>query len=190
VMPQFLEARSNLQHLQVQKRLIEEQAASLLLRATRDGRVRKLIKIEEVGKSLEQGRVVCEIAQEDALQAILLLDPSDSKLVQAGQQAWIRIHGRGYNYFPGRVVGVSGREAQEIPLQFSKNHGGEIVTEPLPDGKGEKPVNQLYLVTVAFEETDAGIQPGVMSRCKIVVQPKTLFWRLRRFLAITFDVGL
>jgi hypothetical protein len=29
-----------------------------------------------------------------------------------------------------------------------------------------------------------------MSRCKILVDPKTLFWRLRRLLANTFDVGL
>ena len=111
-------------------------------------------------------------------------------LVKEGQTAWIRIHGRGYNNFKGRVVGVSGKEATEIPLQFSKNHGGDVVTEPLPEGRGEKPINQLYLVTVDFTEMDDGIQPGVMSRCKIIVEPKTLFWRLRRYLSNTFNLGL
>lgn len=188
--PQFLEARSALYHLELQRKLLQEQAQGLLLRATCDGRVRKLVKVEQIGKSLEKGTLICEIAEEDSLQAVMLLDPSDSKLVQPGQEAWIRIHGRGYNYFRGRVVGVSGKEATEIPLQFSKNYGGEVVTEPLPDGKGEKPVNQLYLVTVEFVELDDAIQPGVMSRCKILVEPKTLFWRLRRLLANTFDVGL
>jgi multidrug resistance efflux pump len=190
LLPQFHEARSAMQQLTSQQKLLREHAGGLFLRATCDGRVRKLIRLEEVGKSLEKGTPICEIAEEDSLQAIMLVEPSDSKLIKEGQTAWIRIHGRGYNNFKGRVVGVSGKEATEIPLQFSKNHGGDVVTEPLPEGRGEKPINQLYLVTVDFTEMDDGIQPGVMSRCKIIVEPKTLFWRLRRYLSNTFNLGL
>jgi putative peptide zinc metalloprotease protein len=187
---QLAEAQSGQRLLVEQKRFMDEQAKGLLLCAPCDGKVRKLVRVEEIGKAMEKGAPICEIGPEDALQVIMLVDPSDSKLVNVGDEAWIRIHGRGYNYFAGKVVSVSGKEATEVPPQFSKNHGGEIVTEPDPQRQVEKPVNQLYLVTVEFTEKDQGIQPGVMSRCKIIVEPKTLFWRLRRYLAMTFNLGL
>ena len=188
--PQLLEAETTRDTLLQTKRLMDDQATSLTLLAPCDGKVRKLIKVEEIGKAMEQGAPICEVADEHFLQAIMLVDPSNSKLVAAGQDAWIRIHGRGYNFFRGKVVGVSGKEATEIQPQFSKNHGGEIVTEPDPQTRGEKPTEQLYQVTIDFTELDRGIQPGVMSRCMIVVEPKTLFWRLRRYLANTFNLGL
>jgi hypothetical protein len=87
-------------------------------------------------------------------------------------------------------VDVSGKEAAEIPLQFSKNHGGEIPSEPDPQTHVERPITQYYQVTVQFDEPDDAIQPGVMSRAKIIVEPKTLWWRLWRYLATTFNIGL
>jgi putative peptide zinc metalloprotease protein len=167
-----------------------DQKAQLTLRAPRDGVVMRLVKQEEKGKVLEKGTQLCEIGDDQALQAVLLVPPSELKLFEMNSPAWIRVHGRGYNFWPGTVKDISNAEAKEIPPQLSNKAGGDIPTQQDPESRSEKPQSQHYLVAVSFDKIDDAIQPGSMCRVRIEGKSRTLWWRFRRYLTNTFNFGL
>jgi putative peptide zinc metalloprotease protein len=162
----------------------------LLLRAPREGKVAQLMPRSELGKLLEPGTLICEVIEDRALTAVLLVEPQDRALVVEGQKAWIRLHGLGYNYWRGTVCEIAAVEAKDVPPQLSNKAGGEIPTQEDPDQKILKPQRQHYLVSVRFDEVEECMHPGVLGRVKIDVGNYTLYWRIRRYLATMFNVGL
>lgn len=163
---------------------------SLVVRATCNGVVMRLIKPTELGKFLEKGMPICEIGDERDLRAILLVPSADKGLIQTGDAAWIRIHGRGYNYWPGHVANISANEAKAVPYQLTNKVSGNIASHSDPETKMEIPQSQHYVVEIKMEQIDDAMHPGVVARVKIECEPKTIWWRINRYLDITFNWGL
>jgi putative peptide zinc metalloprotease protein len=174
-----------------------EQREALTLRAPADGVVMKLLPKSEVGKRQEPDTVICEVGDPQKLRAILLVAPGDRSLVEEKivvegvSKAWIRVHGLTYNYWEGTVREVSLLDAKEIPPQLSYKAGGDVVTQQDPESKAERPQQQHYVIAVDFDEPDSAvIHPGVMGRVKISAEPRTLWWRLYRYVRTEFNLGL
>ncbi|GBD35406.1 hypothetical protein HRbin36_00518 [bacterium HR36] len=179
-----------LAQLEQEARELQIRMDRLLLRAPRDGKVAQLLPRSELGKLLEPGTLICEVIEDRALAAVLLVEPQDRALVVEGQKAWIRLHGLGYNYWRGTVSEISAVEAKDVPPQLSNKAGGEIPTQEDPEQKTLKPQRQHYLVSVRFDEVEDCMHPGVLGRVKIEVGNYTLYWRVRRYLATMFNIGL
>ncbi|MCS7016529.1 MAG: HlyD family efflux transporter periplasmic adaptor subunit [Gemmatales bacterium] len=195
--PQADALRHELARLESELAQLEHEARELLirldrliLRAPRDGKIAQLLPRSELGKLLEPGTLICEVIDDRALSAILLVEPQDRALVVEGQKAWIRIHGLGYNYWRGTVSEIAAVEAKDVPPQLSNKAGGEIPTQEDPEQKVLKPQRQHYLVSVRFDEVADCMHPGVLGRVKIDVGNYTLYWRVRRYLATMFNIGL
>jgi putative peptide zinc metalloprotease protein len=171
-------------------KVYEAEKKQLTLHADRDGIVMKLIKKDDKGKALEKGSPICEIGEPNALQAILLVPPNEHQLIQANSRAWIRVHGRGYNFWPAKVKDIATVESKDVPPQLSNKASGDIPTQQDPETRQEKPQSQHYAITVSFDEVDDAIQPGTMCRVKIETKSRTLWWRFRRYLTNTFNWGL
>ncbi len=145
---------------------------------------------EDQGKQVEKGTLLCVVGDPKALRAITLVEPSDLELLHLGDRAWIRLHGRGYNYWRGTVSGISSVEAREIPPQLSARAGGDVPTQPDPRTQAEVAQTQHYLIAVDFDEIDDAFHPGSLGRVKIECTSHTLWWRLHRYLRTTFNWGL
>jgi putative peptide zinc metalloprotease protein len=190
-------ARSAREAANRQLRTLFEQREALTLRAPRDGVVMKLVEKSEIGKRQDPGTVICEVGDEEKLRAILLVEPGDRSLVEEKRvvegmsKAWIRVHGLRYNYWEGTVDQIAVLDAKEIPPQLSYKAGGEVVTEQDPESKAERPQQQHYVIAVRFDNPDpALIHPGVLGRVKISGEPRTLWWRLYRYVRSNFGLGL
>jgi putative peptide zinc metalloprotease protein len=179
-----------LQSLLRQHAVLTRQAARLTLRAPRAGTVMGLPSREEVGKWLEGGTELCRVGKERALRAVLLVETADQPWVRPGGEARVRVHGCGGASWPGVVSDVAQVEARNIPPQLSQHAGGEVVTDQDPVSREEAPRGQYYLVSVRLAATDPRIHPGALGRVQIRAGSQTLAWRLRRYLAVTFDWGL
>lgn len=179
-----------LAQLEHEARELQVRLDRLILRAPRDGKIARLLPRSELGKLLEPGTLIGEVIDDRALSAILLVEPQDRALVVEGQKAWIRIHGLGYNYWRGTVSEIAAVEAKDVPPQLSNKAGGEIPTQEDPEQKVLKPQRQHYLVSVRFDEVADCMHPGVLGRVKIDVGNYTLYWRVRRYLATMFNIGL
>ncbi len=145
---------------------------------------------EDRGKFVNKGTLLCVVGDPKSLRAVTLVEPSDLELLHLGDKAWIRIHGRGYNYWRGTVSGISSVEAREIPPQLSARAGGDVPTQPDPQTNAEVPTTQHYLIAVDFDEMDEAFHPGTLGRVKIECESHTLWWRLRRYMRTTFNWGL
>lgn len=187
----FISAKTKYDSYRLEERQLKEQLESLTLRAPQTGRVMRLLKKTEVGKMQEKGAPVCEVGNDQALQAITYVAPSDRQLIKKNDTGYLRIHGMGYNYWRATVVDVSSKEAEDVPQQMSQKAGGEVVTQQDPETHRERPQTQQYVVTVRIDDADPRIiQAGVMGRVKLHGEPRTLFWRLKRHMATTFNLPL
>jgi putative peptide zinc metalloprotease protein len=178
------------QSLRQQHALLRRQREQLTLRAPRDGVLLGLPSREEVGKWLERGTELCRVGDGRALRAVLLVEPSDHPWVVPGSAARFRVHGGGARCWTGEVRDIAQVEARAIPAPLSHHAGGEVATEQEAATRQETPRSPHYLVSVSLGRADRMIHPGALGRVQMRAGSQTLWWRLQRYLATTFNWGL
>lgn len=188
---QLVKAQGELDKLEHTQQLYRQQQERLVLRAPMDGTVMKLVPKEQLGNLLPRGSELCLVGDPTKLRAIFLVEPSDKDLIREGDEAQVRIHGRGFNYWKGHISTIANKETSEIPNQLSSKYGGNVATET-KQAEGEqrqveRPQSQHFMVTVDLDEYDAAIHPGVMGRVKVSVPPRTFAWRFYRYLNSTLN---
>ncbi len=188
---QLVKAQGDLHKLEHNQQMLRKQLERLILRAPIDGTVMKLVPKEQLGNQIPRGAEVCNIGDPDKLRAIFLVEPSDKDLISENDEALIRIHGRGYNYWKGHITSIANKETAEIPNQLSTKYGGDVPTETKQvEGEQrqvERPQSQHFMVTVEMDQHDSAIHPGVMGRVKVLIPPRTLAWRFYRYLNSTWN---
>ncbi|HMO37584.1 MAG TPA: HlyD family efflux transporter periplasmic adaptor subunit, partial [Gemmatales bacterium] len=188
---QLVRAQGELNRLEHHQQMLREQKDRLILRAPIDGTVMKLIPREQLGNQVPRGLELCSIGDPEKLRAIFLVEPADKDLISIDDEALIRIHGRGYNYWKGHISSIANKETTEIPNPLSSKYGGDVPTETRQvEGEQrqvERPQSQRFMVTVDLDEMDAAIHPGVMGRVKVLVPPRTLAWRFYRYMNATWN---
>jgi multidrug efflux pump subunit AcrA (membrane-fusion protein) len=179
-----------LQSLTRQQSTLRRQSRQLVLRAPRAGTVMGLRSRDECGKWLERGVELCRVGDPTALRAVLVVEPADHQRIHPGATARVRVHGGADHLWPGVVSEIAQVDASSIPPQLSSQAGGEIATKQDPDSRQEKPRDQQYLVAVRLAQVGPMLVPGSMGRARIQAESRTLWWQVRRHLALTFNWGL
>lgn len=169
---------------------LREQHARLTLRAPCAGVVLGLRALEDHGRWLEKGDLVCSVGADDHLRAVLLVEPADRKLLTPGAFAQLRVHGGGSRLHPGTVQSIALTEAKDVPPQLAQSAGGEISTHTDQATKAETPRKQHYLVAVRLDGSTTALHPGALGRVRVRAGAQTVWWRARRYLATTFGWGL
>jgi putative peptide zinc metalloprotease protein len=93
----------------------------------------------------------------------------------------LRIQGREWETWQGKVSYLPQSEAKEIPLQLSNKAGGPVPVKAERSKNGALiPQTQYYLVYVDIENADDAISPGTMAQVKIKTKNETcLKWMWR-----------
>ncbi len=147
----WLECEQELKALTQEHRTLSEQRARLILRAPADGVVMGLVPGEEKGKWLAKGTEFCRIGNDDALRALVLVDPADHRLVRQGSSASILIHGITGRTWPCAVTSVAQVDARSIPEALSNRVGGDVATQRDAATNTDKPHGQHYLVSIHLQ---------------------------------------
>ena len=184
------EAEQALKSLKREHQALKEQCDQLTLRAPVHGIIMGLVAIEEKGKWLAKGTDFCQIATDDALRALVLVDAADQRQIHVGSQTNVLIHGLAGRQWPGAVTSVAQVEAKHIPEALSSRVGGDVATRHDSDTGADKPQTPHYMVSIHLQAGVPSIQPGVLGRVKIDAEPRTTWWRLRRWLGTTLSWGL
>ena len=184
------EIQQELRTLAQQAATIKSHRDALILRAPCDGVIMGLPSWEMQGKWLPGGTSLCQIGDPGKLRLLVLVDPADRQLLEGVQQASFHSYGAGAQSWPGQVTGVAQVDADEIPPQLSQRLGGEVVTTQDPVSHSEKPRKQHYLVSVDLTNPDSRLQVGALGQVRIDAGANTLWWRARRYLGTTFNMGL
>jgi putative peptide zinc metalloprotease protein len=105
----------------------------------------------------------------------------------------IRVHGRDWHTWKGRVVVLPESDAKTIPLALSSKANGPVAVKAASGSSPNAPLvpqTQHYLVFVEILDPDAAIAPGSMAQVKIYCQPETCLRWLWRKVNDAFDLGL
>jgi len=137
------------------------------------------------GAHLTPGDQLCLIGNPHDLEAVLVIDQADIEFVRPGQEVQIKLDAYPAATLRSEIEDIARVELQATPPSLSSQAGGELATRTDPAGM-QRPLSTSYQARAALPEVDEPLQPGLRGRGKIAAQPRSLGWRLGRFLARTF----
>jgi putative peptide zinc metalloprotease protein len=102
----------------------------------------------------------------------------------------VRVQGRDWHTWQGKLSSLPESEAKEIPLPLSNRGGGPVAVKAGGAPGHLVPQTQYYLVNIDLLDPDDSITPGSMAQVKIHCRPETCLHWLWRTINTTFDLGL
>jgi hypothetical protein len=108
-------------------------------------------------------------------------------------EATVRVHGRDWHTWKGRIGSLPEQDAKTIPLALSSRAGGPVAVKASSGGGNNAPLvpqTQHYIVYVDVIAPDGAIAPGSMAQVKIYCQPETCVRWLWRKANDAFGLGL
>ena len=136
---------------------------------------------ENRGAHFETSTLFCIVGDPENMQAMLVVDESDIKLVSVGQQVQLMLDEFPGERFEGEVVSVSQESLSELPRELSMTNGGSVGVEPSPGG-GEVPLLTSYEVSVSLDGEKQKLLTGFRGKAKIEVSQLPLGQQLVRYL--------
>jgi putative peptide zinc metalloprotease protein len=107
--------------------------------------------------------------------------------------ATVRVHGRDWHTWKGRITALPEQDAKTIPLALSSKAGGPVAVKASSGGGNNAPLvpqTQHYIVYVDILDPDGAIAPGSMAQVKVYCQPETCLRWLWRKANDAFGLGL
>jgi len=172
---------------------------SLELRASRSGVVLGAPRIDEIGKHWERGEQdvpFCSIGDAEHLRVLVPLSPSDYNLLKDDLRhenqldVSVRIQGRDFQTWKGKVGHLPEAEAKEVPPELAAKFGGPLAVKPGGNPNVMQPQSQQWLVGIDLIKPDSAICPGTMGQVKVHCRWRTGAWWVWRTISSTFDLGL
>jgi hypothetical protein len=102
----------------------------------------------------------------------------------------IRVQGRDYLTWKGRLSFLPESEAKEFPLPLSSRAGSSVAVMAGGNPNALVPQTQHYLVYIDLNDSDAAVAPDTLAQVKIRCKPETYARWLWRKINDLFDLGL
>ncbi len=142
------------------------------------------------GAMLTADDVICEIGTSDDLEAVLVVDQGDVRLVREGQAVDLKLDARRLETFTGMITEMSNKPIDSASMSMSSQTGGDLQTEIDPATGQIKPRSISYQARVPLEIDGILLRPGFRGSAKIHVDPMSLGARLWLLVAKTFNFEL
>lgn len=129
----------------------------------------------------EASTLFCIVGDPELMQAMLVVDESDIKLVSIGQKVELMLDEFPGERFKGEVINVSQDSLTELPRELSITNGGKVAVGPSPTG-GEMPLLTSYEVSVSISSENRKLLTGFRGSAKIEVSSLPLGQQVVRYL--------
>ncbi len=147
---------------------------------------------ENLGARLVTGTVFCQVGDPKKMEAGLVIDQNDVEFVLPGQKVEILLDQTAdYVYTNCEIEQVSTEDLKKASPHLSSLHGGPLASKM--DGGGvARPMNTIFEAIVPLPEEDPHnlLRLGLIGKAKITTAPRTLFSRIYRYAAHTFNFEL
>jgi len=144
---------------------------------------------ENIGARLMTGTKLCQVGDPNSLEARLVIDQSEVEFVAPGQRVDIMLdQSSDFVYSNCFIEHVSTENRKDSPIHLSSLHGGSLPTKMDPGGVA-RPLSPIFEAVVPLPEKDDNglLRIGLVGRAKITTAPRTLWSRLYRYAAHTFN---
>jgi putative peptide zinc metalloprotease protein len=125
------------------------------------------------------------------LEARLVIDQGDIDLVEEGQAVEILLAQSAERTYQTNIEHKASQNLKASPSHLSSLHGGALPTQMGPDGV-PRPLSPAFEALAPLPEADADkfLRIGLVGKAKISVRPRTLLFRVYRYLSRTFNFEL
>lgn len=144
---------------------------------------------ENIGSRLMTTTKFCQIGDPHSLEARLVIDQGDVEFVAPGQKVDILLDQKSDLIYANCFVErVSTEDLKTSPVHLSSLHGGSLPTKMDPSGVA-RPLSPIFeaVVPLPDKDDDGLLRLGLVGRAKISTPPRTLWSRLKRYVAHTFN---
>jgi putative peptide zinc metalloprotease protein len=133
-----------------------------------------------------QESLLCQIGDPEEWDALLVIDQDDVRLVEAGQEVRLMFEESAYHVFVSKLEQSASDELTSAPPRLASTNGGPLAAQPNPDGT-LKPLNTSYQAVVRLNDPHGMLRNGLIGWARIEAAPRTLAWRIMRYLSRTFN---
>ncbi|OHB78884.1 MAG: hemolysin D [Planctomycetes bacterium RBG_16_64_10] len=144
-----------------------------------------LLEPRNLGATITDSALFCEIGDPRRLEAVLVIDQSDIERIVIGQEVEVKLDALPGRTFAGRIEEMARTNLQVAPRSLSNQAGGDLATRT--DAAGvTHPLSTSYRARVPLDDVDVALQLGLRGRAKVHAGWQTLGRRLWRYLSHTF----
>ena len=141
-----------------------------------------------LGATLETGQKFCTIGNPKQLEARLLIEQGDSDFVEIGQHVHVLLDQSSWVRYPTEIKDIERDEMPVVPSRLSSLTGGPLPTE-MDDAGVPRPLTPHFYAFAPLEY-DSSLRVGQIGLAKISIPDRTLWQRLSRYVARTFNFEL
>lgn len=131
----------------------------------------------------------CQIGDPNAWEAVLVVDHDDVELVREGQTVRLMFEESAYHVFVTTIERSSRDVMDEAPPRLASTNGGPLPAKAERDGR-VRPLSTSSQASALVDNRSGLLRNGLVGRARIDVAPRTLAWRLYRYLSRTFNFDL
>ena len=145
---------------------------------------------ENLGATLEQGVLFCQIGDPKRLEAVLIVDQADRNMIRQGQSVDIKLEGYPSTTMHSEIAEIAESELKVTPQRLSTRSGGELPTITDPHTGVERPMSTSYQARVPIDDPEGLIRLGIRGQARVYTAWIPLGTRLWRLVAHTFNFKL
>jgi putative peptide zinc metalloprotease protein len=142
---------------------------------------------DNLGATLEQGVLFCQVGDPKRLEAVLVVDQADRNIIRNGQQVDVKLEGFPSKTFHSEIAEIAESELKVTPQRLSTKSGGELPTKTDPHTGVESPMSTSYQARVPIDDSEGLILLGIRGQARVYTAWIPLGTRLWRLVAHTFN---
>jgi putative peptide zinc metalloprotease protein len=142
---------------------------------------------ENLGATLEQEAMFCQIGDPRRLEAVLVVDQADRGLVDRGQKVDIKLEGIPFRTLHSQIEEIAEDPLKNTPTRLKTSSGGELPTKTDPHTGTERPMSTSYQARAPIDDDDGVILLGIRGQARVYTTWLPLGTRLWRLVAHTFN---
>ncbi|MCE5266546.1 MAG: hypothetical protein LLG00_01490 [Planctomycetaceae bacterium] len=147
---------------------------------------------ENVGATMDQGVLFCQVGDPTKLDAVLVIDQADRNLIREGQLVDVKLEGFSAPSLTlhSKIKELAESELKVVPTRLGTKGGGEVPAKTDPQTGVERPISTSYLARVSIDDPARQYRVGLRGQARIYTQWVPLASRLWRLVTHTFNFKL
>ena len=140
-----------------------------------------------LGSFIDTGTHCFTVGNPEKLEAFLIVEQANLPMVSQGQQVRMVFDSAPGKILSGQILELSRTEVQAVPRELGD--GQNIAIRADPQGR-VRPTAVSYEARVELDRPHPTLLTGSRGNARIITQPRSLAWRLTRWIAATFRFEL
>jgi hypothetical protein len=137
-----------------------------------------------------QQNLICMIGDPNEWDATMIIDQEDGSLVAEGQEVKLMFDESAYHVFISTISQVNNSKTVDVaPPRLASVNGGPLAAQQNPDGS-LRPLNTSFEAMARLNDPQGMLRNGLIGTARITVKPRTIAWRVGRYLSRTFNFEL